>query len=502
MTARTSRSSRWILREIPFLFVVLGGVLLTYSPAIFAEYGFMDDYILLKGAVFGQYFNDCWPRIFGDGRPILAYALGWAFEAAGTISGLRFLRLTGILGLAGLGVIIYLVLSRSSWDRASASFAALAICVIPSFQVLASWAALFPKVFVLVLSFAAWHLTARSFDPLPLTTKILFLTASVALLLIGFSTYQSDPLFYLFFAAIALIRSGASGGRVLAQYLSYSGVMVVSLVGGFGFLKLWQYLFPQRDPLRDCLVNVNEGLHIILKKMVWFLQEPLINVSNLISIHPSVLFASVVWVVIIVGLMLYFKGTFHKRLMMLLMALTLIPICYLPNLVARESWAAYRNTAVPGALVLFYFLVAVRAIAATVCRSRFHGRITSAALIGAFALVGCLVANYNVIVYFVRPQVSEVESIRCQLASLDLRAADEIYFVQPRLKFTRAPRVRYDEFGLLSSYHPWPPPAMVRLILAEMRSPRAGIPVRLVLPDRVQALPHGTPVVNVERKCP
>ena len=64
------------------------------------------------------------------------------------------------------------------------------------------------------------------------------------------------------------------------------------------------------------------------------------NVLNFNNLLPSLDIAMLVGAFIVTGLFLNFRGDLWRRLAMLVLALALVPLCYMPNLFVAENWAS------------------------------------------------------------------------------------------------------------------------------------------------------------------
>jgi hypothetical protein len=85
----------------------------------------------------------------------------------------------------------------------------------------------------------------------------------------------------------------------------------------------------------------------------------------------------------------------------------------------------------------------------------------------AFALTGALVAARDVTTLVVRPQSAELQMLRSALDNPRAHLAQRVVFVKPNWSQGAAPLLRYDEFGLPSTYFPWVPNPAVLLVLGD-----------------------------------
>ena len=191
-----------------------------------------------------------------------------------------------------------------------------------------------------------------------------------------------------------------------------------------------------------------------------------------------------VGVLIVGGLMLYVRGTLKERLQKLGIAISLLPLSYAPNLLVTENWASYRTLSSLTSVIVVYAFFAFRGYLGycRCLRSPFRSGWASAVM-GSVALASALSAMYHVHTYFAAPQVRELEIMRSQLTEENLSQARGVYVIRPGWQDTLAPLVKYDEFGLPSSFPAWAPASMVFLLLREMTPDYTHLPVTVVAAD-------------------
>jgi hypothetical protein len=227
----------------------------------------------------------------------------------------------------------------------------------------------------------------------------------------------------------------------------------------------------------------------ITEKIIWFLNEPVFDALNLSLIMPRAWVAYVTAAFTVSGLWLYLHGSPFIRLTRMALAVTLVPLAYLPNLLIAENWSSYRTQIAITSLILFY---AVIALVGWLRFFRLQRLLPACLAIAVITSAG--LANRNVIREFVLPQVLEYRIAADALRKINFEKAKEVYFVRARWNDTLAPVVRYDEFGLPSLAQPWVPQAMAWLILKEKHSPFADLVFsRSVVVDFA---PPGSPVVD------
>src|SRR5580692_4826502 len=116
---------------------LLGGLLVVYAGVLLLPYAFLDDYWWLDFALYNP--RDIFPSLAAQGRPLNAIILRFAFQRAGGLSGMHWVRLVTVAGLAGMGWMFYFAALRAGWGRSRAALLAGMACVVPSTQVYAAW---------------------------------------------------------------------------------------------------------------------------------------------------------------------------------------------------------------------------------------------------------------------------------------------------------------------------------------------------------------------------
>lgn len=440
-----------------------------YLPVIVASFGFLDDYTILAEAMRHQ-MSDVIQQSTSFGRPLYALLMQLAMPEIRGVAGLNVLRAGGVLGIALLALMLCRHLSRARLPPSVSLALPVALGLMPPFQVYAAWAitAVMPLAGVLGgLAFAALE---RSPEEVRSMSRLRPAMA-VALLAGALSIYQPAAMIFWVFAAISLIgRDAPLNWRMLVVS---TGVMAAALAVDFALSKLAPQLLWHSGTAvaRTALVKDFDG------KLVWFVSEPLRDALNLPFIRPRTIVAAGVACFTAVGLWFYWPGSIKARSARLLIAAALVPATYLPNLLVAENWASYRTQVALTSLLLVY-----AALGLVGWLRAFHKAAWLPAVMAAMTALCVLLANRNVMLYFVIPQSIEYRLFERALADLRNPSAPEIksldFYTARRWSLTDF--ARYDEFGLLSNSAAWVPPAMAWLILSSQGSPLANLPMQVV----------------------
>jgi hypothetical protein len=133
-------------RRLPPLVAALA-VVAVYAFTFSETYAWSDDYARLN-APSSSFVEDT-----SGGRPIAAPLMAFAFRAARSISGLRYLRAVSVLGVALLAASLAATLQHDGRTGNYAAFVAVTSALLPTFQMYTGWATayLFPWVCLLSL---------------------------------------------------------------------------------------------------------------------------------------------------------------------------------------------------------------------------------------------------------------------------------------------------------------------------------------------------------------
>jgi hypothetical protein len=477
-----------------FFLIILAGLALSYSPVLFSKYGFTDDYWYLNDAK--KDIGETWRVLISSGRPVLAYVFTPIFAKVSSIDNLAYLRTITVLGITGLAWVLYRSFSNIGWPREQACLLALIVCLTPPFQVYAGWAQYFHIGIVSVAAAAAFWITSAALKKESLAKRLYLTVCAVFVLTIAINTYQISAMFFWVFVAVGLLGQEARFRDVLRDFCWYGSVMASGLLVSYVMFRYFSAVYPHVGTKRGELTGD------VIGKFTWFLTGPLNTASAPLSLSPHLYVTLVVWILIIVGLFMYFQGSTGRRIGMLGLCLMLVPLTYTPNLVVAENIAPYRTQMVLTSLIVIYLFAALRELFSRFWnRDAFQMRYAFSVILCVVAIMCCLIADYNVAKYFALPGEAELRLVSCKLARLDLRMASKIHFIMSPRSNSLAPNAIDDEFGLPSSYQVWVPESLVRLILSDIAPSKADIPVERVAPENAGTVPGGASVVDARDWC-
>ena len=343
---------------------VLVGValLLTYLVEVTTPFAATDDYYVLSMELrSGGLSHSSFMRA-KRGEPSLVQSLARGcftsalltsrvFEAAGSVSNLRYVRLIGLLGIALLAALLIRALTRAGWPPWRAGVVAFAMCVVPAFQVCASWALLFSVFFSCAATGVACELTLRALDPRPPWRQRAWKFAlAILLLLFAVTIYQVSVMFFVVFAAIHVFRPSPEAARDNRSLVGLTLMMGIGLALGFVAFKIGVHFYGNWLPAaRRSMVT---DLDALGEKLAYVLRGPWAQSFQPGALEATPMMALLYAALVFGGLFLYLQGTLRQRLLRLGLAVLLVPGIYLPNMLTSENWGAFRTQLCLGPLVI------------------------------------------------------------------------------------------------------------------------------------------------------
>jgi hypothetical protein len=248
--------------------------------------------------------------------------------------------------------------------------------------------------------------------------------------------------------------------------------------------------------------------HHPLDKLRIFFEQPLWRALNLFDLTPSWVVAAPVALVAFGGMALWLFTRGTRPLLFLACAVAILPLAYLPNLVASDTFPPFRTQAAVGsAMALFasmgaagiWVVVRDRLAAGVVGvrRLRQLGYVVAAGAV-AFAGAAGFAAAKNVTNLVADPQMTELRLLREQVSRIPT-SSPRVAFVETAWNGGPEKRLVYDEFGLPSSARPWALEPVLDLVLREegRLGPHLTGPAVDVYPPWATGLPTNEPVIDL-----
>jgi hypothetical protein len=457
------------LTDPRILLLFWGSLTAIYSIVLLVPYAYLDDYYWLDEAT----RQPAWiiHRLTVQGRPLNGILLYWFFACAKTIRNLAWIRWLTLTGLAAMAFMFYRAMRRVGWPIVPAFLTALLACTLPACQVYAFWATSVPIPLGGVCAILAAILVGKNLNAPRVSPLAYALPAT--LMLMAATIYQPIAMVYFPVAALDLLRPRTR------DYLRRGVVFVV--VAAVGLFVDW-ILFKSAAVLHpDWVRGARAGFtREPLYKVYWFLTEPMVDSLNLIKLWPSETLAIAMAILLPLGLWLYFPDRPSQRLGRLFVAAALLPLSYLPNLLAEENWSSYRTQIGLSWLVLVLTVLALTGIWRTICRATrssifWRRQVPIAALAAATVFCSCQAA-FDVARLMVWPQSVELSILKSRVTDWRAPTTTHIIFLTPDWLNTMSRFSRYDEIGRSSTQGLWVPYAAVSLLRKQMQPPLPDIP--------------------------
>jgi hypothetical protein len=166
--------------------------LVVYWPTVTHEYGFRDDYSLLREVR----ERPGWlvTLTSSSGRPVYGAVLEASLYTIKQVSELAKLRALAALLVGVVGVLVWWQLKRSGWSDLQAAATGAAVSLLPGMQVVVGWAISWPIALALIAALGGFQLVERGMHNLRRTGSV-SVAAGAGLYFIAGLTYQTSALF-------------------------------------------------------------------------------------------------------------------------------------------------------------------------------------------------------------------------------------------------------------------------------------------------------------------
>jgi hypothetical protein len=443
--------------------------LAVYWGTVFHEFGFRDDYSLLRevheepGKV---------PRVTtSNGRPVYGAMLVSSLRPVHGVPDLSWLRLASVLFLTGAGWLLWRQLRRSGWTEAEAAALGLAVPLLPAAQVVAAWAIAWPLAVALLLAVGGFTLIESNLARSDWRRSAGVLGGALLYCIAGL-IYQSNALFAVVPLAGALLLRPQGGVANHARWtVLHLSILFVSLVAGLAFVEL---LFTEGVAPQSPRMHLDTEP---LSKLWWFVKEPLANAAALFALRDKFntgalwFWGSAALCAALVAFGWRFGPADRSHRVRWLVCLLFLPfVAHAVSLASAARVNGYRT--------LFALCGIVLVLAAYGLRSlRTSGRISlraQHAALGVLTLVAAGSAAYNAYALIAAPQNLEWVAMREAADRVALEVNTSVYIIAPTPGLRATQRMFSDEFGSLSSDSDWVPQEMFKTAIRE-RFPE-GVP--------------------------
>ncbi|MFT3870871.1 MAG: hypothetical protein QM715_20655 [Nibricoccus sp.] len=441
-----------------------------YWNTTWAEFGLRDDYGVLREA---QQEPRMIEQFCGShARPIFGWLQQATFMPLRTISDLAWPRLLGSFFTGVLGACVFQVLVRlHRWSLLTAACVGAILTVLPSVQVVAGWAIVWPYLISALLSLTAFVVAENGFRASEgLSWKQFWLCLLAGLLVIASAwVYQPNGLFYLVFVAVKVVRRG----EVLQPAPRYRLIQHLFLLGA-GMLTAYALI---RGAFALEWLPMSKRVafeHDPLGKLLWFAKNSLPNGLALLVLNDFQgrtqpwygLAVTATSVLIGIGGLLVFRRRGWREGLVWFVGLVFLLIgSHGINLMVSERWASYRTIYPLAGVILVYVAASMGMVAENFpIVKRARGMLSVIVVV-----LAALLARRQAYELIAVPQHEELEMIRSEMKKLDVTRDQKVYVITPTPEIAPAHLLYSDEFGSLSTDSDWVPKEMMKLLFMEAR---------------------------------
>lgn len=465
------------------LYILLFTPLLVYWQTVFHDYGVRSDYSHLRVAT--EEPGRLVKLYAAEGRPLYGAMLETSYAATGEVQRLRWLRLSSVLLLTLLGLVLWRQLYQAGWNEVQAAGIGLGVLLLPSAQVLASWASGWAQALTLLLAMAGFSAVETEIERGGLK-RFVALFGGCMIYAAASLIAPTNVLFALVpLAGVLLVRTGRESLGDLPWVLIHVGVLLAGLLGGWavvqGLMSSGDFMEPGRLALESNPFT----------KLAWFLANPLPNALALFALNDdfltgAVLYWGVAALVLVLLVLAYRKVAaagdegVKRRWRYCLLALPLLASGI--TLVAAERASTYRVLFAVCGLVLVMVAFAFRSLVLGEKVRPWKQYPLLALIWGGLAYA----AHFNSFRLLAEPQGREWELVRSAVLRAGFNRPVRVQLVTPGVGDRSTDRIYGDEFGSLSSGDPKVAEEMFKAALRERfgdRLPTGGSYTLTVGPD-------------------
>jgi Glucosyl transferase GtrII len=435
--------------------------LAVYWQTVFHEYGFRDDYSLLREAHEEPF--KLYRITTANGRPIYGAALAASLRPLRFVGDLPWLRLLAVGLLAAVAVLLWRQLRRSGWSDVEAGAIALGVALLPGAQITVGWAIAWPIALALLFAVVGFSFVESGLQR-DGGRRLTALLGGGAFYFLAGLTYQSNALFAIVpLAAVLLLRDDRERLSHVRWVAIHIGTLFASLFAAF---LLIQFFFDEGVVMEAARMRLEPEP---LTKLLWFVRQPLVNSLALFELRDRFNTTAFFWIVATCfGVLLslgYFYGaqTRSRRLRWLFCLLCLPFVAHAVSLAASSQAVGYRTVFGLSGLVLVLVVFALRSVVAT---HKLRPWLETAALASLFGFAA-LSAQRNAYELIAEPQAREWGLIESAAKKLRLDADTDVYIIRPAIEDRSTEQIFDDEFGSLSSDADWASREMFKAAMRE-----------------------------------
>ena len=491
-------------------------LLVSYATTFTPTFGVLDDFSALLGGYQQKTSNvptglmamniiGLAKLALAQGRIFNSLFIHYEFTFFNSVEQMKFIRFIGVAGTACYASLVMVLLLRWGFDRLYAFAVACLVGLLPPFVEVAlfagmssySWSCAATMAVMIYMDLVISEQPSLSWRPtLPSFRNSLLIVLGVAVALFAY-----PPAAQLFFCLpLRYIFSDDERSFTKGVRCAFT-VTIAFIAGGLVFVVIWKTY----AALFFSYVDLGQRSFLsspwqILPKARWFLDEVLINATNLYKFKPSRLVETAVLLTCAVGIIL--SGTIRSSYKKIIVWLVLIPCTYAANLLVSEDWASYRTQF---AIQTFFLLSLMYSVWIVVKRlggvlgTQNSARLTlsGAALLAVFLLGTRQFVEVGPAITL--PHAEEWQILRNVAGRiLSNPESKNVIVVRPHWSANAPVLFRYDTIGTPSSFAPFATESMLRVAVWDVGRTSLNLPVTFVTPEERAALKPGPDDVVID----
>ncbi len=319
--------------------------IVVYSAVIQTGYFYLDDYEYFTPPG-GRSFDKFMDEALREGRMtegVSLYMISANIESAESTKTIRFF---GLIGIALFASVIYAIFRRSGFRYDHAYLMSLLICLLPSFQLIASWMIIVPSIYSATLAVLSalviFNGAFKENEKGKAKNKGVFFTA-IVLLILSLSINQPPAMMYWAMGLIFFLTRD-NGDFSKKEYRQQVGIYFCI---GLSSIVIYYLIYIKLIPsMMDSSITRDNVIPILgmQDRFIWFLNGPVMRTMNLWNPDPTNLFAVFTGVIIFAGSILSSLQDIKDKkqfspinwVTKIILIISLLILSFLPKMMVRE----------------------------------------------------------------------------------------------------------------------------------------------------------------------
>lgn len=440
--------------------VLISATICLFTVFIMKPYFFLDEPNILweikRGTVWTGYFN----RFISEGRPFYGWIQLRFMEMAGSMAGLRLLRITGVVLSILFLLVIFNFLNKWLKDTASSFLYVVLVFCLPGFSLFMMWSECFPQHFSSLLSFFAGVFTLKVFawllqeERLAKSKENLYIFYALLLQIISLLNYQGMALVFILPGFFVLLSKHGVENKMRMRFF-YNYLLIF-------FISLGVYYLIYKSMLAHYQIGmVGRGKigNDYIGKLKWFIEIWLkASTLHLFLLKPFLIQRLLSFFILF--LILY--DLYKKRFTDVFFLFAFCVLSFLPHLLIAESWGATRNFVLMSMVILFYAILRSSALIP------FLKQPQSIVLTLPFLILLFINSYYA----FLKPVTEDYQHVYSKVQELPVISQDSVviqvklpaYNLHEKTSFLRS---YCDEFNVSPLFYEWPVTPSIKCFYSE-----------------------------------